>query len=273
MKWTLLIFLISSLYAQNYRLDQTKLPKFELGVGASFISIPYYPGSKERRDLFAPYPTFIYRGDKVRADEDGGLRGRFFKSERFEINTSFGLFLPVDNDDISAREGMNDLGAMIEAGPGLIYHLIPRSPDKDFSLSLNLGLRAALSTDIDDTYYRGLIFNPMLYSWYKLSKKVVLFNALSTTLSTKEHQSHFYEVAPSFGNSKRQQYSAKGGFFSHNISSFALYTPTSSFTYFAGLFYQNFSATANRNSPLHLRDSFFSAAFGITYWFYQSKDS
>jgi outer membrane protein len=266
-----IILLSSTTYSQNYRLDQKSLPLWEVGAGISWAQLPYYPGSKGSRKLTIPYPSFIYRGDKIRADEDGGLRGLFVKSERFEINASFGFNLPADQDDIAIRAGMNKLDPLIEIGPGLIYHIIPRKKSSRFSLSLNLGMRMATSTNFSYTKHRGFIFNPLIFGWTQISKKLVMFNGLSTSIATKNYHAFFYDVEDRFANTQRTSYKSRGGFVGSTLSTFFIYNVGSKLSLFAGGLYENFTHARNRQSPLHESDHNTSLISGVTYWFYKSK--
>lgn len=81
----ILTLLSSSLFAQKYRSSKKKQPKVEIGVGVINTTTPHYPGSDKRLNLTLPFPTVMYRGDILRSDEDGGLRGRFLHSDHFEI--------------------------------------------------------------------------------------------------------------------------------------------------------------------------------------------
>ena len=58
--------------AQNYRSNKDQLPKLELGVGLGAAFLPHYPGSDETHTLVLPFPAIVYRGEKIRSDEDGG---------------------------------------------------------------------------------------------------------------------------------------------------------------------------------------------------------
>lgn len=256
-------------FSQSFRLDLDTPPKIELGAGIGWVNLPYYPGAKERRNIVLPFPAFIYRGDILRADEDGGMRGRFFSSERFEINASFGLTLPVDNEDVAVRSQMNELDPLLEVGPGLIYHIIPRQKNKKFSLSLNLAPRLAFSTDFKSAKEQGYALNPLFYSWYQFSKRLTLFSGLSGLWATKEYQEYFYEVPSQYATATRPSYQAQAGNISYNLSQFLIFNPSTSFSVVVGGIYENYHWAANKESPLHQKDENFSTILAFTWWFYQ----
>ncbi|MCB9094368.1 MAG: MipA/OmpV family protein [Halobacteriovoraceae bacterium] len=269
---TTIFFIPLKLYPQSYRLLDKELPVLEIGAGVGWAHLPYYPGGSEMRDFIIPFPSFVYRGKKIRADEDGGLRGRFFSSERFEINTSFGFNLPGSSEDIAARRGMEDLDPIIEVGPGIIYHIIPRSKAKSFSLSLNIGLRAAVSSDFQHTQQRGAVFSPLLFSWYQITDHLTLFNGLSGTWASQQFHAFFYDVEEKYSTSNRAQYKSESGLFSSSFSNFFIYNLKSQWSFVLGFVFENFKDAANRNSPLLERENTFSTIVGFNYWFYQSEE-
>lgn len=258
-------------FSQSYRLNQTSLPKFEFGGGLGWANLPYYPGSTIRRTLVLPVPSFIYRGDKLRADEDGGLRGRFFSNRHLEINTSFGLIFPVKSEKVPLRKGMKDLDPVIEIGPGVIIHLIPKKKNQKYTISLNLGTRVGIQTDFTSVHHRGYVFSPLLFSWIQASKKVTLFNGLALAWSTKKHQAYLYDVANHEAASFRPAYRSSGGLFNSRLVSFFIYNPHPNWSLFGGGIWQNYNLAANKKSPLHETDNAISGILGFTYWFYQSK--
>src|ERR1043165_1683396 len=91
-------------------------PKWELGLGATALTMPDYRGSDERRGYLFPVPYFVYRGESVRVDRQG-LRGIFFESDRVELDFSLSGTPPVDSSRNQARQGMPDLDPTLEIGP------------------------------------------------------------------------------------------------------------------------------------------------------------
>lgn len=259
-------------FPQNYRLDQENLPIWEFGLSAAWLRLPYYPGSKDARTFALPAPAFIYRGDKIRADEDGGLRGLFLKSKKFEINASFGFNLPADQKDVKIREGMEELDPLFEIGPGIIYHLIPKEKNERFSLSLNIGLRYAFSSDLSFTKDRGFIVNPLLFSWFQITDKLILFTGLSSAWATKSYHGFFYDVPINAARVDRSEFTAHSGSVATTLSNFFILNATKKTSFFLGGIYDSFHNARNRDSPLHQRDENFSVIAGMTYWFYQSKN-
>ncbi|MBT3980409.1 MAG: MipA/OmpV family protein [Bacteriovoracaceae bacterium] len=261
---------ISASMAQSYRLDQENLPVMEAGLGIGWANFPYYPGASKRRNFVLPYPAFIFRGDKVRADEDGGMRGRFFSNERFEINTSVGFSLPVNSDDVPSRYGMDNLDPLFELGPGVIYHFIPAKKGRRYTLSLNLGTRIAISSDFKHTKHKGYVLHPLLFGWYKIHKNLTVFNGLSATWATKDYHNHFYRVKGRESGALRPSYEAKGGNMSITLSTFFIFNFLKKWSVFGGAVMTSYDHASNKDSPLHIKDHTVSGITGLTFWFYQS---
>lgn len=242
----------------------------ELGAGMVHASVPHYPGSDQSNTLTIPFPTIIYRGERLRADEEGGVRTRFFYNEHFELNLSLGGALPVSAKDNKVREGMPKLDTMIELGPGLIIHLKNQSNSKRWRLALSIPLRQAFSTNITDTYQRGLVFNPLLYSFYEINRSVTIFSSVSSRWATKDFHSYLYSVEQKDQNSNRAHYEAQGG---HVLLSYslALLFKYKNFKFFTGVSLFDATNNANMNSPLFIKKRSYSYAIGFSYFFYKEN--
>lgn len=268
----LLCMLSLNVYSQSYQLKRETHPLLEVGAGFGYADLPQYEGSRERRSVALPFPTVIYRGDYVRADEDGGLRSRLKFSDRFEVNASFGLSLPVDSDQIEVRESMPDLDPLLEIGPGFIYHILGSTPERPYTLSINFAARYTFTTDLDLTQARGWVLNPIAYSRIKINDKFSAFLSVSQKWAEKDYQRYYYDVPEEYATSDRSPYTASGGILSTRWASFLAYQPTDKMAWATGLIYFNYANAANRDSPLHVMNDNFSIIFGFTYWFYQSEE-
>lgn len=270
----LLIFILvfpTWVFAQSYRLNNDSPPILELGVGAVYGTAPHYPGSDETNRVFVPFPAIIYRGEVLRSDEDGGLRTRFFNSDNAEVNISFGGALPASSEDNDDREGMPSLDTMIEFGPGFIYHFMGKKTSSRWRLSINVPVRLAVSTDFSDTRERGLVFNPVLFSFYEITDRLTLFNAVSGRWVTRKFNDYLYTVEDKFVNSTREAYRADSGNVLFAYSAALIYNQGTDYSFFTGLSYENYKAAANKASPLFIRPDNISTVVGITWWFYEKQ--
>ena len=271
-KILLLLFPLITL-AQTFQYKRKELPLYEVGAGVGYANLPYYEGAKERRSVTLPFPTFLYRGDIIRADEDGGLRSRFKFSDSLELNAAFGFSLPVDSEIIEVRKGMDDLDTLFELGPGLIYHGLKITEDRPFSLSVNLAARYAMTTDLNFTKGQGWVLNPIVYSRIKMNKEYSGFLSVSQKWAEKSYQQYYYDVEEKDQTNSREEYQAEGGVLSTRYAGFLAYQPNFKTSIAMGVIYFNYDNAANRESPLHVKDDNFSFILGFTYWFYQSEQT
>ena len=262
-----LLLFPSLVFAQAFQgLDREAL--LEAGAGAAYGTVPHYPGSDQSTSLFLPFPALIYRGERYRLDEDGGARTRFFYSDSMEINLSVGGSLPVSSKDNRAREGMPKLDAMVEVGPGLIFHFFNQRNSDKFRLSLNLPIRQAISSDLKYTKARGQIFNPLLYSFYQLNTQLSVFMALSAYWATKDYNRYLYSVSPQFQTFNREAYEAKGGYVVSNYALAFIYSKKK-FSIFSAVSLNDAHFSSNKNSPLFVTKRNLGYAVGFTYFFYK----
>ncbi|OUR99635.1 hypothetical protein A9Q84_01030 [Halobacteriovorax marinus] len=268
----ILITLIQShVFAQSVRRPNVEKSTLELGAGAVFGKTPHYPGSNQHNEILFPFPVLIYRGDRLRADEDGGIRTRFLYSKKFELNLSFGGSLPVSSKKNTARQGMPKLQTLLELGPGFIFHFLDKYNSKKWKLSLNIPYRHVVSTNIKDTYFRGFVFNPILYSYYDFTENFSIFTSISGRWATQRYNDYLYSVDDQFTTNSRPRYEANSG---HVLMSYglALIYNYKDFTIFTGMSIDDASASANKNSPLFIKEQSYSTAIGFTYYFYKSDD-
>jgi len=265
----LLALINSSLCLANIRNneDDPALSMYELGLSFVHVNYPQYPGSDENESLTLPFPFFFYRGDILRSDENGGIRGRFLNSDRLEINLSFGGAPPASSKDIKAREGMPSLPFILEVGPGLIYKVIKPSQTHNWSLSLNLPIRIPIAFNDIRTDDRGLVFNPLLFGYYNfIPKKFQTFFFVSYRWANAEYNKTYYQVEPNFITSTRGAYQAKSGNVTNSMGFGLNYVITERWSATSALMLQDLSNSANKKSPLFKKDnhSLFFAALSWT---------
>lgn len=264
----------SSVSAQVTQSVSSKaLPLLEFGIGAVAADVPDYPGAGHNTTHTVPFPAGIYRGDVLRADEDGGARARFLNTELLEINMSVGGSLPADSEENPDRVGMPDLDTMLEVGPGLIVHLIKPSPTSKIKLSLNIPVRFAFSTDLKNWDDRGFIFNPLLYYIHEdvPFKKMIFFFGLDTSFATKRMMDYFYTVAPQYSTTARSTYYAKGGYLGTGTNIGFAYSFKNEVSLFGGLRQSFYSGASNLESPLLVSRNNTSIGIGVVWWFWKSK--
>jgi len=274
MFFLLLIFsLCKPVAAQVSSFTHANLPLFEIGAGVITVNYPDYPGSNRSRNLTLPIPTAVYRGNIVRADEDGGFRTRFLYSPRFEFNLSVGGSLPANSKDNPERAGMPNLDTVGELGPGLIIHLLEKSRTRPNRFGLNIPIRAAISTDFKSLDQRGYVFNPLLYYIHDrlFFDRITLFTSIDYRIADRTYHDMYYQVAPQFATATRPSYTARSGEVGVQYNLGFSYLYNNDWTIFAGMSYSDYSNNANKSSPLFRQDYSMTYAVGIVWWFYQSE--
>ncbi len=133
-------------------------PAWEGGVGALALTHPRYTGSSDRSERLLPFPYFVYRGERLRANDDG-MRVALLR--RLDLDVSMGAEPPVEAAPGEMREGMTDLLPALEIGPSLDALLLA-SDDEVVTVKLRTAARAAVASDLRRWKWLGLLFTPEL---------------------------------------------------------------------------------------------------------------
>ena len=187
------------------------LPVWELGLGASAITLPDYRGSDRQRQYLLPLPLFVYRSPHLRVDR-GGIRADLWDSDRYELDVSVGATPPVRRTTTGIRAGMPRLKPLFEIGPRLQVHLWSDARARQ-QLRLELPLRYAMP--FGRLQNRGWVFSPNL-TWQV--DDVAGFSGWRLALwggpvfSTRAWHRYYYQVEPQYARPGRPAYSPKGGY-------------------------------------------------------------
>jgi MipA family protein len=210
----------SACYGEESEPNSDKLPLWECDLAGLIARLPDYRGSNEYKTYIFPLLYLVYRGESVKVSRDG-VRGIFWRNEKFETDISISGNPPVSSDN-AAREGMPDLDGIVEIGPALRYYFYKYNERN--SLFLQGNLRMAFSVGYDnglDTGREGYISDlTLVYRNSRLfteSKIAFTLNA-GIQFSDSELHRYFYEVAPQYATSDRPSYKAKGGYGGAEIS-------------------------------------------------------
>lgn len=209
---SLLVLLLITLTA-SAPLNAQMLPRWELGVGAGVLNLPYYRGSDIYKNYATPFPYLIYRGDRINIDRSG-IQGHLFRSDRIRLDLSIAAGIPVSSDGDSPRAGMPDLDTTIELGPSLEFNLW-RNSDRRQMLWLKLPLRSAHSIGGDGFLkHRGGTFSPYLEIEAKSGPHEEWKASLSVgpLYADRDYHNYYYEVMPRYVTATRRNYHASGGY-------------------------------------------------------------
>ena len=261
------------------------LALWELGVGGGAFYNPKYPASSEGRFFSLALPFVVYRGETFRIGDGGGARAVVVENENFEVDFSFGVALPSDSEDNSARVGMPELDFLGEIGPQMIFMLGNYDFDKNANdehmgtnigkgrLDLRLQARAVFSTDFSRIDGRGYIFEPQIsYQHRGLKHEDTAFNiSFGMIFATEETHDYFYEVSPEFATAARPAYDAKAGYLGSELTLGLSFRVSENVRAFVGGSAQFHSLAANKNSPLFEKEVTYSIGTAFVWRFYKSN--
>lgn len=261
----LLLFRVAQVHAQISRnFTKKDQPTYELGAGAILLNLPDYPGASSSTTRVIPFPWLIYRGDYLKADEEGS-RLQIFKSDNFELGASGGFNFPIDSNSNSARKGMPDTDTLVGAGPALLY----RYPFKTKLQRLTFGLGARISFSVSKEGHiveQGFVLEPSARYWIKPQENspFVFFASFSFSLADEKFNDFFYQVDQEFATNEREAFDAKAGFGDITTSLGLSWEATRKISLFFGGFYGNLSLAANKSSPLVEEEHNLGYVFGLS---------
>lgn len=260
-----------ALGAQEARAQGEEKPFFELGVVLGAAYLPDYPAAAQNHLQPVTLPYFALRGDRIRSDERGLLRGSLFKTDRFEFDVSLDGAFPADSSKNGARKGMEDLDWMGEVGPRLQITLIKAA--RDAKVDLEIPLRAAFSTDLRSLSARGFIFEPALayQNVNFLMPRLDVKLSASATFATEDLMDYFYEVPPANATATRPRFNAKGGYLGSSLN-LTLTRPMGQRFRLVAIARSDFHHGAeNDRSPLFRDKTTFGGGIALIWSFFQSK--
>lgn len=258
------LFLGLTLASTSY---SEELPLWELGLGVAVLNNPDYLGADETSTYVLPIPSIIYRGDKLRADEDG-IRGKLFANDRLTVDISGGGSLPVDNSDNSAREGMDDLDPSFELGPALNYQITENDRQE---LSARLKLRALISVNEWRLNYEGWILNPELRWEEKLSPDLHYTVSLRALWGDSGYHAFFYDVPEAFATADRPEYRSDGGYGGAGVATGLHWKIDDNWRIFSGLSWYNIDGASFNDSPLVKQEHGLYTSFVVRRSLFHSK--
>lgn len=245
-----------------------KLPKWELGAGVGSQLLADYRGSEYYRAYLLPIPYLTYRGEFLRADDEG-VRGLFYKNDHFELNVSADAALNGDSEDNPLRRGMPELDSAFEIGPSANFNLT----GQDFSegWSLRFPVRAVFTTDFTRIDHIGYLANPKLtYESLDWNGWDGTFN-LGALYGSSDYHDYYYSVAPEYALPSRPRFSAAGGY-SGSYVKLGASKRSGRLWFGAYLRYDYLDGAAFESSPLVETDHFVTVGLGVSWVFAVSRE-
>ena len=237
------------LMSTSAQAQQAPLPLWEVGVLGTVVSTPAYPASSNRSSRAFTLPAIIYRGDVLRADRSG-IGARLVKEDNYEFDVGFSASLPANSDDVAARQGMPDLGTLIEFGPRLKITLAQAPPGK--RLRLELPLRAVLefNSGVRD---QGIVFEPtLMYEQRDVGGGWSMVTSAGLVYGDQRINQYFYGVDAAYASTGRPQYDAQAGLVSTRLGLSTTKSLSADWRMAGFVRFEDYRVGANRASPLHL---------------------
>jgi len=237
-------------------------PLWEAGLFGIGISQPAYPGADQHVRRALPLPYLIYRGRYLRA-ERGNVGVRAVKTQRTEVDVGFAASLGSSSSGIEARQGMENLGTMIEFGPRLKINL-GDSANSDNRSRLQFPLRVVI--DISHGFVsRGIAFEPEWVTDFRLPKRWFVSTSLGVIFGDSKLTDTLYGVAPSEATPTRPAYTADSGLIALRAKLVMAHSLTPDVRVFTFVRIESLAGAANLHSPLVRRDAGWTAGIGLSW--------
>ena len=220
-------------------------------------NFPAYPSSSDQNLTILPIPYPVYRGRILRFGEDleDIANSKILDTNRVNLSIGLSASFPENSDDLSGRQGMPDLGFLIEAGPELDVYL-SGDPDDEQELSLSLQLRGAVSLDGLDATGRGFVFSPELEYLTRgvFDSETELRFRISPAWATSNYANFFYGVNPEFATPSRPSFDAESGYLNTEFLVGLNRKITNRLEFRGSIRFWVNKGSANSASPLYQRD-------------------
>lgn len=189
----------------------TEKPLFELGLGVGALNQPYYPGTRDTRNVVFPAPLPVYRGRVFKSDSRG-MRAQVVDEPRYRLAVSMDINLAIDSDDIDLRAGMEDIDTMLQVGPALEIDLFQGQHNQ---LKLNLPVRLNLGVSSRRWSDNGATFSPNISWHHRFDWQEIPWTAnvsIGPQFGTSQFHDVYYSVANRDATEERPVYRATGGY-------------------------------------------------------------
>ena len=243
-------------------------PLWEIGGFALGVSQQAYPGSDQRVSRALAMPYVVYRGDILRADQ-GSVGLRAIKTPSFEVDVGFSGAFGSSSDRITTRQGMRDLGTLVELGPRLKWHL--GAAPAGGTWRAEFPLRAVF--DISDSFaHRGMSFEPELV-YERRSQGGWRYNAsIGAIVADRKLASTFYQVSGAEATLFRPAYTAQSGLVGWRVATSVSRSLTPDWRLFGFARIDSVAGSANKNSPLVRQTTGATVGVGVSYTWMRSSE-
>jgi outer membrane protein len=267
-KLLVLLLFCSSALAKT---GEKPLPLWEVGVGFLSFRADHYRGSDQYTEYFWPTPYFIYRGEKLRA-ENSFIEGQFFRWGLFSLNVSLSAGLPVNSEKNRARAGMPDIHSTFETGVLARFRLW-ENQERWFNMEFRLPFRAVTATDLKEWEHIGFFSVPYLNWAVKATKRtwgIGIEGSIAPMFATQKYHDYFFGVSPQFATAGRPAFKPRGGYSGLQLS--LIVTKRWGDVFFLPFVrYDLLKQAKFEHSPLVRKKSYFLGGLGFVWFFLKSS--
>jgi MipA family protein len=259
-----LVLLVMLLSAQTQA--QNLKPEWELGGVGLATSQQAYPGSSYQQPAGLIAPLLIYRGKFLQVGQ-GGIGLRAVDLPNIEMDIGFAGSFGSSSNKILVRQGMPNLGHLVEFGPRIKWYLNGRHTDQTSWFELPIRGVFDISQhakNIGFTVEPQLAYESQIKFW-KLS------GSLGALIGDQKVNQYFYGVDSVYANSTRNTYQAQSGLIAFKAGITASYQVSPAISLFGFARLNTTRGGVNHASPLIDNASGASYGIGIVYSFMQSE--
>jgi len=239
--------------------DGGQKPLWEAGVAGFGLTGPAYPGADDDVSRALVLPWLIYRGPIWRA-ADGTFGARVVNNPFAEFDVGLGGALRASSDDVKARDGMPDLGFLLEFGPRVKLNLM--RPSNDSVVRMELPLRGVFEFN-SGVHYRGLAFEPKFtYDTQNLGRGWGFSGSFGLIYGDQQFNQYLYGVPTEYATASRSAYTAKAGLITPRAQLTLSHKFNKDVRFFAFTRTDFAGKGVNSDSPLHLKDQGTSVGLG-----------
>jgi outer membrane protein len=212
-------------------------------------------------------PYVIYRGRFLRA-ERGSAAIRALKTEDLELDVGVASAFGARSDNVPARNGLPDLGMLVEIGPRLKWKLGAGPAGGRWQAEFPLRGVFDLSNSLA---HKGMAFEPTLRFERRTQRGSTYHTSVGAVFGDARLAQTFYGVPAVHATPQRPAYTARGGLIAWRLGATISHSITPELRAFTFVRVDTVAGGANRASPLVDRRTGASMGFGFTYTFLQSQ--
>jgi MipA family protein len=247
-------------------------PLWELGAVGIVSNQQAYPGADQQVQRTVLLPFGIYRGRFLRA-ENNTIGVRALKTPTTELDIGFAGSFGSRSSDSRVRQGMPDLGTLVEFGPRLNWKLGPATLPLVGTgrVQAQFPLRGVFDLS-DRMRYRGIAFEPELSWGTRVAGGHSWGFSVGALVGDEKLADTFYAVDPVYARPGRPAYDAKAGLIAWRGGVSGGYRIAPDWLLFAYARVDTVAGARNRASPLVQRTTGASAGIGFSWTFARSDE-